>query len=95
VLVFTVTLSNPSWQTINVDFATADGSAVAGTDYDAASGTLTFLPGQTTQTITVTVHPDAGGGGNKWFDLDLGNAVNAHILFSQTMGVISIDVGTE
>jgi hypothetical protein len=93
VLVFTVTLSNPSWQTINVDFGTADGTAVAGTDYDATSGTLTFLPGQTTQTITVSVHPDAGGGVDKWFDMGLSDPVNANCLISQTMGVISADVG--
>jgi hypothetical protein len=63
--VFTVTLSNPSWQTITVDFATADGSATAGSDYEAASGTLTFLPGETTKTIVVTVYGDtvAEGGG--------------------------------
>jgi hypothetical protein len=93
VLVFTVTLSNPSWQTINVDFATSDGTAIAGTNYDATSGTLTFLPGQTTQTITVTVHPDAGGGVDTWFDMGLSNPVNANCLISPTMGVISADVG--
>lgn len=94
ILLFTVSLSNASWQPVNVDFGTSDGTAVAGTDYDATSGTLTFQPGQTTQTVAVTVHPDASGGGDKWFDLDLSNAVNAHILFSQTMGVISVTVGT-
>src|SRR5262249_50758864 len=55
--VFTVTLSNPSSQTITVDFTTTDGTAtVADTDYAANSGTLTFAPGVTTQMVTVTVN---------------------------------------
>ena len=42
-----------------VQYATADGSATAGADYDAiASTTLTFLAGETTKTITVPVHGD-------------------------------------
>src|SRR5262245_17950126 len=56
---FAVTLSNPSYQAITVDFATADGTATtADNDYVAASGTLTFDPGRTTQTISVTVNGD-------------------------------------
>jgi hypothetical protein len=65
-LTFTVTLSNPSWQTITVEFATANGSATAGSDYEATSGTLTFAPGGTSQTISVTIYGDteaeSGGG---------------------------------
>src|SRR5262245_50319814 len=50
--VFTVTLSRASSQTVTVNYATADGSATtANNDYMAASGTLTFAPGQTSQTI--------------------------------------------
>ena len=51
--VFTVSLSSASGQSVSVDYATADGSAIAGTDYLAASGNLVFNPGQTTRTITV------------------------------------------
>jgi VCBS repeat-containing protein len=56
---FTVTLSSPISQAVTVNYATADGSAMAPLDYLATSGTLTFAPGQTTQTIGVTVlaHP--------------------------------------
>jgi chitinase len=54
-LTFTVTLSNSSPFTVTAGYATADGTAVAGTDYTAASGTLTFAPGETTKTIDVTV----------------------------------------
>src|SRR5437667_35231 len=53
--VFTVSLSPTSGQTVTVNYATADGTATAGADYVAASGTLTFPPGSATQTIIVTV----------------------------------------
>ncbi|MEZ5303481.1 MAG: Calx-beta domain-containing protein [Verrucomicrobiales bacterium] len=59
VMEFTLTLSEPSDQTVTVDFATADLTAVAGTHYLAASGTATIPPGETTATIAVTLIGDA------------------------------------
>src|SRR5205823_1483195 len=54
--VFTVTLSNASSQTVTVSYATADGTATtADSDYVAASGTVTFAPGTTSQAVTVSV----------------------------------------
>jgi Ca2+-binding RTX toxin-like protein len=58
-VVFNVTLSAASGNTITVDFATANGTAIAGQDYVAAAGTLTFAPGILTRTITVSVTGDA------------------------------------
>ena len=56
---FTVSLSNPSYQAVTVSYHTADGTAtVAGYDYEAASGTLVFEPGQTEKTITILVFGD-------------------------------------
>src|SRR5438874_1596865 len=56
---FTVTLSNPSDQTITVDYATADGSATAGSDYVAVpTTTLTFNPGETSKPVVVVVKGD-------------------------------------
>jgi len=55
---FTVTLSNPSATAVSVDYATAAGTASAGSDYANASGTLTFASGVTTRTITVDVNGD-------------------------------------
>jgi hypothetical protein len=52
---FTVTLSSASTDTIKVNYTTQDGTAKAGTDYTAESGTLTFAPGQTSATISVPV----------------------------------------
>lgn len=57
-LVFTATLSTASDQTITLNYSTADGTAQAGSDYVATSGTLTFAPRVTTQTITVPVITD-------------------------------------
>ena len=47
----TVTLSKASTETITVHYSTADGTAKAGSDYSATSGTVTFAPGQTSQEI--------------------------------------------
>jgi hypothetical protein len=56
----TVTLSNPSVETVTVLAETENGSAVAPQDYTAFSGTLlTFAPGETSRTIEVHVQPDA------------------------------------
>jgi hypothetical protein len=71
---FTVTLGGASSSTITVDYATQDGTALAGTDYDAASGTLTFTPGQTSKTIPVTIHGVAPSANDKTFTLNLSNA---------------------
>ncbi len=54
----TVSLSAPSGQTVTVQYATSDGSATAGADYTAASNTITFAPGVTTQTIAIATLDD-------------------------------------
>jgi hypothetical protein len=56
-LVFMVSLSTPVGETVTVDYATADGTAAAGTDYTAVSGTLTFASGDTEQTISAWATP--------------------------------------
>ncbi len=50
---FTVTLDRPSTGTVTLNYATANGTATAGSDYVAGSGTLTFAPGETSKTIHV------------------------------------------
>jgi hypothetical protein len=74
--VFTVRLTNPTSQTVTVNYATNNGSAVAGSDYLAASGTLTFNPLETTKTVSVKINADALNEGNEAFFLSLTNAVN-------------------
>jgi VCBS repeat-containing protein len=77
--VFTVTLSNPSYQTITVGYFTSNQTAVAPGDYTTTSGTLTFNPGDTTKTITVNVIGDTTKENNETFAVNLQNAVNATI----------------
>jgi hypothetical protein len=90
---FTVNLSAASGQTITVQYATADGSAVAGTDYTAASGTLTFAPGVTSKTVAVTVLAGSAIGPSKNFTLNLSNPTNATLGGSQGTGTI-VEAGT-
>ncbi|HEX8710071.1 MAG TPA: Calx-beta domain-containing protein, partial [Pyrinomonadaceae bacterium] len=86
---FAVTLSVPASSTVTVDFTTADGTATAGTDYQATSGTLTFAPGDLTKTVTVLVNGDTLDEANETFFVNLTNAVNATLLDNQGQGTIT------
>ena len=77
--VFTVTLSASSGNTITVNFATADGSAIAPADYISTSGTLTFNPGETTKQITVLIVGELLIEPNETYSVNLSNATNATI----------------
>jgi hypothetical protein len=97
---FTVSLSAASAQTVTVDFATQDGTAVGGgsigtvnsdPDYQALSGTLSFAPGETSKTITVSVNPDEIKERDEKFYVNLSNASNATIGVSQGTGTILND----
>ena len=57
-LAFAVTLDAAAAVEVALGYATADGTALAGSDYEAASGTLTFAPGETAKTIRVVVLDD-------------------------------------
>ena len=70
---FAVTMSRAASETVTVDYATADGSATAGDDYTAASGTLTFSAGETAKTVSVPVLPDAIDDSGETFTLALSN----------------------
>ncbi|MCD0278310.1 putative Ig domain-containing protein [Xanthomonas melonis] len=76
---FAVSLSAASGQTVTVNYATADGSASAGSDYVAGSGTLTFAPGVTAQNVTVTVNGDTTVEPDETFSLGLSGASGATI----------------
>ena len=67
--IFTVSLQSIYASDVTIDYATANGTAIAGTDYTAASGTLTILAGDTTATVSVTT--DSAGSGS--FNLNLSN----------------------
>ncbi len=90
---FTVSLSAAYDQAVTVNFATADGTATAGVDYVATFGTLTFAPGETTQTITVGVI-DPTSAPDKWFTIHLsGASTNALIVNEGAYGYWYYDSG--
>ncbi len=90
-MVFTVTLSQASASAVTVRYATADGTATAGSDYDAASGTLTFAPGVTSKTLTVSVRGDTLVEGAEGFRVLLSNATGATIASGTGTGTITDD----
>jgi hypothetical protein len=89
--VFTVSLSHASSQSITVAHATANGSAAAGSDYQATSGELTFDPDQIGKTVTVLVNGDRSGEPNENFFVNLSAATNATIADDQGVGNIQDD----
>jgi hypothetical protein len=78
-----VRLTNPSAETVSVNYATANGTAVAGLDYQAANGTLSFAPGETLKTVSINIIGDGGSEGNENFFLNLSGPVNGTIVNSQ------------
>ena len=74
---------------MRVDYATSDGTAVAGSDYTAASGTLTFAAGETEKTVTVAVLDDSHDEGYETLTLTLSNATGAHIADASATGAIN------
>jgi len=89
--VFTVTLSAPATGPVSVNFGTADGTASAGADYSAHSGTVTFAPGVTTATVTVVVHGDTIAEPNETFQVLLSQATGAVIADGQGLGTVVDD----
>jgi hypothetical protein len=76
---FVVTLSPASSQIVTVAYTTADGTALAGEDYVATNGTLTFQAGETNQSVVVQLTPDAYPEPDESFLVTLSNPVNALI----------------
>ena len=74
---FPVTLSDPSAQTVTVNFSTADGTAYAPGDYATLSGTVTFSPGETSKTVAVAVKADSVSEAAETFGLNLSAPSNA------------------
>ena len=78
---------------MSVNYATSNGTATAGADYTAASGTLNFAAGVTSQTITVPILNDAIFEGSESFNVTLSGAANATIADNAGVGTI-LDDGT-
>ena len=88
---FVVTLSRAASGTVSVDYATAGGSATAGEDYTATSGTLTFNAGETTKTVSVPLLDDVVNDGGETFTLTLSNPSGAWIEDGEATGTIEND----
>ena len=85
---FTVTLAPSSPAAVTVEYATSDGTATAGADYTAQSGTLTFARGETSKTVSVAVLDDSHDEGAETFTLTLSNASGASIADGTATGTI-------
>jgi hypothetical protein len=92
---FTVTLSGSSTEPITIEYSTADSyygsNATAGVDYQAATAqTVTFAPGETTQTITVLVHGDQLTEYTEYFAVRLTSASGANLGYYPPEAVATI-----
>ena len=90
-LAFEVTLAGSSEQTVTVSYATSDGTAVAGEDYEAVSGMLTFAPGKSVLTVFVSVLDDALYEPEEHFSLELSSPANATLAVRSVTGTIIDD----
>jgi hypothetical protein len=89
---FTITLSAASVKTVTVAYATADLSAtLADSDYVAASGTLTFAPGETRKTVNVGINGDRKLESNETFSFTLSAPTNADLGQSRAFATIVND----
>ncbi|QDT27728.1 Calx-beta domain protein [Gimesia panareensis] len=88
----TVSLDHEASSAISVDYATADGSASSGSDYQSKSGTLTFNPGDTTQTIEITLVDSDLVEADETFLLNLSNlqAAGLDVSLPDTQAVVTI-----
>ena len=85
---FVVTLDPAAADTVTVDYATADGTAVEGDDYRTASGTLTFDPGDTSKTVSVRIINDGDPDHGETMTLTLSNASGADLADAEATGTI-------
>ena len=89
IISFEVTLTAAANEPVTVDWSTADGTAKAGEDYVASSGTLTFAAGETARTIAVSVLDDAHDEGEETFALRLSDAAGAELADAEATGTIA------
>ena len=86
---FTVTLSAASSTPVTVAYATSNGTATAGGDYVAASGTITFAPGETSKTIAIVVNGDATAETAETFTVTLSSPSGATLVDGSGAGTIA------
>lgn len=89
--VFTATLAQASDQTITVDYATANGSAKVGQDFQAKTGQIVFAPGETSKTVAVAVIGDTTDENDETFDLVLSNPAKVFLPANRASSTILDD----
>jgi hypothetical protein len=92
-ITFTVILSWAYDQPVTLSWSTADGTATAGSDYEATQGTLTFLPGQTVATFGARVFGDTLREGDETFFIDFTSLTEGINAPGRTTGTIVNDDG--
>jgi hypothetical protein len=92
-MVFGLSLSNASYEQVQVRYATADGTAAAGSDYLAASGTVVFNPGTLNAAAAAVVNGDTQTESNETLFVKLAQPLNASIANGLSMGIIYNDDG--
>jgi len=90
---FVVALSGPSSQSVSFSYATANGTAIAGSDYVAASGASSFAPGEVEKPVVVLVNGDTVDETQETFFLDISNVQNATVSSNRGTGFIIDDDG--
>ena len=86
---FVVTLSKSRYTATTVGYSTSDGTATAGSDYTATSGTVSFGPLETSKTVSVLVLDDAHDEGSETMMLTLSNASGARLGDATATGTIN------
>ena len=89
--VFALSISSPLSVPVTVAYRTADGTATAGSDYAAASGTVTFPAGSTRQEVRVAVTGDAIAESSETFSLVLSSPLNATLVQASASATIVDD----
>lgn len=86
--IFRVSLSDSWDETVTVDFATSNGTAIAGEDYVASSGTVSFAPGQQSRQIPVTILSNPATSEDRSFQVGLSDPVEATVGQGEAQGLI-------
>lgn len=90
----TVSLTGSYSSKVTVDYSTIDGTATAGSDYVAKSGTITFNPGETKKTVTISIKGDTQQESDETFLISLTNPQGAKIVDGKGVVTITNDDGT-
>lgn len=92
-LVFTITKSGSTSASYSLSYATADGTAVAGSHYTATTGSVTFAPSETSKTVSVATNGNAVGGPRTILLNLSGVSGGATIAVSQATGTVNYQAG--